>query len=703
MEESATDSISYIIKNKKYPMLVCPKCKSCTIQIVSLSMGMISFKCICNPVNNTMPLKQFISSIKDIDSSNEKCFKHKENIANTFCPMCKLYMCDVCESYHESFQPEHQTTKQIVKMNDQCLVHKGLKKVFYCSKCDIDVCEKCKNSLHKVHINQVLTMEQYFDKCRPLVKFKSTEELSTAYLSIINDLLSYKERQINFLNSLTNIILSITDEINKKCAETLQKNYDNMLLTKIITDIYYSSNENNQIPNYSAIKNAITLVQETKQKIGFNGQMTTTFGGNINGTGTWQTNWGGANPGPAWGANKMSLNSNKQIQLENLLTSFKKEAEDYFTSHEIEYSTKRINYKKRVYIDQVQEVPFMVKKKALFIKQVNTESKIGKISNYLELKDGNIAVCTDDKKIKIINPMNFQIIGTLLGHNVVTASLCQLSNGNLLSGSSAGFGQLQNTSDSIKEWSLTTFESVRVISNFSGGICCLHQLKNGNVLIGSITSSTIFIVDIVTLEIKYSFCPSTTLSNIILVLDNSEFVVACSLFDYRTSRQYIKVWDIQKKEMYSEIERNFMVTNLHQLYGGRKLLILDAKSITIYNISRKETESQFNIVPAPNVAGQPNVAPPVGGGLINRGGAALHTFGSTRTPLLNALKNNCMITNELIAIGGGKGIIEVFDITTFQKIVTISNKSTLSSIDSIFKMKNGKIICASGMNIYELN
>ena len=299
--------------------------------------------------------------------------------------------------------------------------------------------------------------------------------------------------------------------------------------------------------------------------------------------------------------------------------------------------------------------------------------------------------------------MNFQIIGTLLGHNVVTASLCQLSNGNLLSGSSAGFGQLQNTSDSIKEWSLTTFESVRVISNFSGGICCLHQLKNGNVLIGSITSSTIFIVDIVTLEIKYSFCPSTTLSNIILVLDNSEFVVACSLFDYRTSRQYIKVWDIQKKEMYSEIERNFMVTNLHQLYGGRKLLILDAKSITIYNISRKETESQFNIVPAPNVAGQPNVAPPVGGGLINRGGAAIHTFGSTRTPLLNALKNNCMITNELIAIGGGKGIIEVFDITTFQKILTISNKSTLSSIDSIFKMKNGKIICASGMNIYELN
>ena len=703
MEESATDSISYIIKNKKYPMLVCPKCKSCTIQIVSLSMGMISFKCICNPVNNTMPLKHFISSIKDIASSNEKCFKHKENIANTFCPMCKLYMCDVCESYHESFQPEHQTTKQIVKMNDQCLVHKGLKKVFYCSQCDIDVCEKCKNSLHKVHINQVLTMEQYFNKCRPLVKFKSTEELSTAYLSIINDLLSYKEKQINFLNSLTNIILSITDEINKKCAETLQKNYDNMLLTKIVTDIYYSSNENNQIPNYSAVKNAITLVQETKQKIGFNGQMTTTFGGNINGTGTWQTNWGGANPGPAWGANKMSLNSNKQIQLENLLTSFKKEAEDYFTSHEIEYSTKRINYKKRVYIDQVQEVPFMVKKKALFIKQVNTESKIGKISNYLELKDGNIAVCTDDKKIKIINPMNFQIIGTLLGHNVVTASLCQLSNGNLLSGSSAGFGQLQNTSDSIKEWSLTTFESVRVISNFSGGICCLHQLKNGNVLIGSINSSTIFIVDIVTLEIKYSFCPSTTLSNIILVLDNSEFVVACSLFDYRTSRQYIKVWDIQKKEMYSEIERNFMVTNLHQLYGGRKLLILDAKSITIYNISRKETESQFNIVPAPNVAGQPNVAPPVGGGLINRGGAAIHTFGSTRTPLLNALKNNCMITNELIAIGGGKGIIEVFDITTFQKILTISNKSTLSSIDSIFKMKNGKIICASGMNIYELN
>ena len=61
MEEKTTEMISYIIKNKKYPMLVCPQCKSSIIQITSLKREIITFKCPCSPCNISLPPKEFIA------------------------------------------------------------------------------------------------------------------------------------------------------------------------------------------------------------------------------------------------------------------------------------------------------------------------------------------------------------------------------------------------------------------------------------------------------------------------------------------------------------------------------------------------------------------------------------------------------------------------------------------------------------------
>lgn len=711
MEEKTTEMISYIIKNKKYPMLVCPQCKSSIIQISSLKMEIITFKCPCSPCNISLQLKEFISNLENIDSSNEKCFKHKDNIANTFCAKCNLYMCDICESYHESFQPDHQTTKQIIKTNDQCIIHHNQKKTLYCKSCDLDLCELCKKSIHHNHEDQIISMKEYFEIAKTLIQFKSTEELSTKYIEKIQEILGYKERQVNFLNSLINIILTMIDDINKQCKKTLQTNYDNMLLNKIVTDIFYNTNENNPIPFFSAIKNAIIL---TEVKPSF-----TTFGGQNN---TWSSTWGSQNTGwgnpttgttTNWGIKTTNLNnSSKQIQLESLLSTFKKEAEIYFQNSQIIYSTKRMNYINPVLFVQREEKFYKRKNNCFFIRPVSKGSKIGRIHQIIELKDGNLAVSTDDKKIKIINPLNFEIIGTLIGHNLLTTSLCQLSNGNLLSGSGNSFGQYtQNIGESIKEWSLQTFECVRVISNFPGTIGCIKELKNGNVLICSQSSSTLFIIDINTLDIKYSYCPTQTLSNIVLVIDTPALIVSCSLWDSTNQRQYIKIWDIEKKTLNGELQRNAQLLSIHEIKNKTQLVIVDIKTIIVFNYITQTQDLTFvfepnNPVRPPN-AGFHGVFPPLAPingvenpNLANRGFGTRNSFttfgGST-------YKNSCMINDDLIAIGNSKGTIDIYNIDTLQKQITISTNVKVSIMENIFIMKNGKIIATSGLTINELN
>lgn len=712
MEEKTTEMISYIIKNKKYPMLVCPQCKSSIIQITSLKREIITFKCPCSPCNISLPLKEFIANLENIDSSNEKCFKHKDNIANAFCAKCNLYMCDTCESYHESFQPEHQTTKQIIKTNDQCIIHKNQKKAFYCKACDLDLCELCKNSVHQEHADQVISMREYFEIAKSLVQFKSTEDLSTKYIEKIQEILGYKERQVNFLNSLINIILTMIDDINKQCKKTLQTNYDNMLLNKIVTDIFYNTNESNPIPLFSAIKNAIILTNDkTEIKPSFQAP---TFGTN-NVWAPQNTGWGNPSTGTTttWGLKTTNLNnSTKQIQLESLLSTFKKEAEIYFQNSELIYTTKRMNYINPILFVQREEKLYKKKNNCFFIRPISKGNKIGKIHQILELKDGNLAVSTDDKKIKIINPLNYEIIGTLIGHNLLTTSLCQLSNGNLLSGAGNSFGQYtQNIGESIKEWSLQTFECVRVISNFPGNIGCIKQLKNGNVLICSQSSSTLFIIDIATLDIKYSYCPTQTLSNIFLVIDTPSLIVSCSLWNSTNQRQYIKIWDIEKKTLHGELQRTSQLLSIHEIKRKTQLVIVDLKAITIFNYITLTQELTFIFDPnnptRPPTTGFHGAIPhpaPINGvenaNLMNRGlcsRTSFTTFGG------NNYKNSCMINDELIAIGNSKGTIDVYNIDTLQKQITISTNSKIYVMENIFKMKNGKIIATSGLTINELN
>ena len=52
-----------------------------------------------------------------------KCFteEHKEINAISFCPECKIYMCNKCENYHKPFFKNHQ----IYKLNNEDEIFTG--------------------------------------------------------------------------------------------------------------------------------------------------------------------------------------------------------------------------------------------------------------------------------------------------------------------------------------------------------------------------------------------------------------------------------------------------------------------------------------------------------------------------------------------------------------------------------------------------
>ena len=108
------DNILELIKNKKNIILTCPKCKKYPPLITDISNQKVSFKCLCSSTEISMELEEFILNIEHLNSQNEKCFKHKEQIATFFCKECQKFLCDICENYHSSFEPNHKVEEQIL-------------------------------------------------------------------------------------------------------------------------------------------------------------------------------------------------------------------------------------------------------------------------------------------------------------------------------------------------------------------------------------------------------------------------------------------------------------------------------------------------------------------------------------------------------------------------------------------------------------
>ncbi len=579
------DTIYNLIKRKKFSILTCPKCKSNIPIITNVNKDIISYKCPCSPHNIKMSLEEFIIQIEQLNSSNEKCFKHKETIASFYCPECKKYICDICESFHSSFEPDHKIEKQFISNNDICPIHKNEKKTFYCQECQEDLCKECLNQIHSIHKDQVITIKDYYEKCLKLMKFKNLDEINDFFHNKIEEIITFKNNQTAYLNSILNEIILIEEEINLECEKLFRNNYLNMALYKIIMESFFNTNNGlgglgEIIPQFVTIKNATGIYEElkdnnnTNQK-SFKPHLFNEYKSNLSSSSVFRFSDSNYNNGGI----------NIQNQLNQILIKFKNNSLDFFEKNKIKYQFNNSNNNKQIlHYNKTYEIPFQVKKNNFKLQKLPQTLYRIKINAIIQLSNGNIAIGGDDKKIHILNSDKFEEIKTFVGHSTSILSLCQLKNGHLLSGSGTQFfsnSMNQLISDPMREWTLEGNESVKIINKVPGIISCIKQLKNENIVVSSQLTGSIFILNSENYNILNTFNPNI-LNSQLLILDKSDLIVAFNFLLNNNSS--IKVYDHQKNVELISIEGNGKISGLYQYKNENKIIFQRDKSIIIYDI-----------------------------------------------------------------------------------------------------------------------
>ena len=533
-EEITIESIYNLIKRKKFSILTCPKCKSNIPIIKKVNKDKIYYKCECSQYNISMLLEDFIMQIEKLNSSNEKCFKHKETIASFYCPECKKYICDICESYHSSFEPEHKIQKKFISNNDICIIHKNEKKTFYCQECQKDLCKQCLNQNHSFHKDRIITIKEYYEKSLKLMKFKNLDEINDFFNRKIEEIITFKNNQNVYFNSILNQIIIIQEEINKECDKLLRNNYLNISLYKIIMESFFNTNNylNEIIPQFVTIQNACGIYEETKDK-------------NPIYLNSFQPHLFNENKINLFGNTSHNNNSTVQNQLNQILLKLKNNSLEFLERHKIKYQFNNSdNNKKILHYNNIYEIPFKVKKNNFNLIRISQSFNRIKINAIIELLNGNIVLGGDDKKIHILNSEKLEEIKCLSGHTTSILSLCQLKNGILLSGAGTQFfsnSMNQLISDPIREWNLDNNES-KIINKVPGIISCIKQLKNNNIVVYSQSTGSVFILSYDNYNILNTFTLNF-LNGQLLVLDKSNYIV---VFSINLNDSIIKVYDYEK-------------------------------------------------------------------------------------------------------------------------------------------------------------
>lgn len=91
------------------PPFLCPLCKHHSPIIQELfidkhtNIPCITYKCTCKTVQK-ISIPHLLLSLNNI---KPKCFQHSQLDSCSYCPVCKLHMCNSCYNYHLYFKKEH--------------------------------------------------------------------------------------------------------------------------------------------------------------------------------------------------------------------------------------------------------------------------------------------------------------------------------------------------------------------------------------------------------------------------------------------------------------------------------------------------------------------------------------------------------------------------------------------------------------------
>ena len=97
-----------------------------------------------------------------------KCFseEHKENSAISYCPECRIYMCNKCENIHSSFFKNHHSfnlKKEEEVFTGFCEEKNHISKLnYYCKNHNKLCCSTCIAKLNKVGDGQHKDCEVYY-------------------------------------------------------------------------------------------------------------------------------------------------------------------------------------------------------------------------------------------------------------------------------------------------------------------------------------------------------------------------------------------------------------------------------------------------------------------------------------------------------------------------------------------------------------
>ena len=601
--EISIENILDLIKTKKNIILTCPKCKKFPPLITEISNQKISYKCLCSSHYISMSLEEFILNIEHLNSSNEKCFKHKEQMATYYCKECKKYLCDICENYHSSFEPDHKVEEQMINNNFQCNYHKNNIKNYYCEDCKIDLCEKCKNVFHKDHLNKINNLKYYYDKCFKTIKFKNIDDVINFYSEKFIEIKNFKNVQTSYLQNLLNQIINIQEDINNECETIIKENYLNMTLYKIIMENFFNKNNNSNeiIPQFITIKNAIDIYESNNN----NNNNSKNNNNNINNlkffsnfSNSFYKNYGFGN---SFKTNDTLI----QNQIETNLQKFKEISNEFFENHKIIFKMRPSSHcQKKYYFNNKYEKTFIVKKNNLNLIHFNPDLKI-KVNSIIELINGNIAIACNDKTIKIISSENFELIDNLIGHSSQVSVLYQLKNGLLLSGAGNNYdsnsfkvyySESNNSiNDSIRLWNLDKKECLKIINIIPNPINAICELKNGNIAVTNMNINSVLILDNINFNIINSINTEFLMSNVLFTLKKSGFLVVNNLFNFRGGKNYIKIFDTENNNLVHLIDVGYdKISNIYEIEDN-KLIYLKNKNLVIYNLNNNQEEINISL------------------------------------------------------------------------------------------------------------
>ena len=238
--------------------LLCPNCSNRDIGISDirkssttncLQMKIQCDKCQIHKTQKKIDLEKYFSFIASSSSKTEKCFNHKDLVGNIFCKNCGFYMCNICYSYHQVFEPTHETQYGLDEINF-CPFHKEQNLDFYCENCDVNLCAECGKKFHNGH--SVIQLREYWEKVNNKLRFHNNKEL-TKYVQ--NEIFKYDAYTKQQIAAIDKIIVSFQQlrnilEHNHKIA---MKN--NQLGLTLIDSLYTEFYQCKYNPKFHLIQN----------------------------------------------------------------------------------------------------------------------------------------------------------------------------------------------------------------------------------------------------------------------------------------------------------------------------------------------------------------------------------------------------------------------------------------------------------------